>query len=154
MRFKKPFRAVPIKPDPAYLERRKILRARPPAQPTAKPNIEDEGYDRPTSPTNYQYKPARRGWGVGSIILVGFVIGVIAGGGFLALERGGLTKLGEVAVAAGIIRAREPQPGDYWPACNAAREAGAAPIYAGEPGYRPELDRDGDGIACEPYREL
>ena len=36
--------------------------------------------------------------------------------------------------------------------CAAARAAGAAPIYAGQPGYRGSLDRDGDGIACEPYR--
>jgi hypothetical protein len=39
----------------------------------------------------------------------------------------------------------------YYPNCAAAKIAGAAPIESGEPGYRPELDRDGDGIACEPY---
>ena len=27
--------------------------------------------------------------------------------------------------------------------------AGAAPLYFGEPGYRPALDRDRDGVACE-----
>ena len=32
---------------------------------------------------------------------------------------------------------------------NAAR---AAPILRGQPGYRPALDRDNDGVACEPYR--
>ena len=37
----------------------------------------------------------------------------------------------------------------YYPDCAAARRAGAAPLYAGQPGYRPGLDRDGDGIACE-----
>jgi endonuclease YncB( thermonuclease family) len=37
----------------------------------------------------------------------------------------------------------------YYENCDAARAAGAAPIYAGEPGYREGLDRDGDGIACE-----
>ncbi|MDW9450909.1 calcium-binding protein [Sinorhizobium meliloti] len=37
----------------------------------------------------------------------------------------------------------------YFPNCAAARAAGAAPIYAGEPGYRRKLDRDGDGVACE-----
>lgn len=37
----------------------------------------------------------------------------------------------------------------YYQNCTAARAAGAAPIYAGEPGYRRKLDRDGDGIACE-----
>ncbi|HTQ16173.1 excalibur calcium-binding domain-containing protein, partial [Mycobacterium sp.] len=31
----------------------------------------------------------------------------------------------------------------------AACAAGAAPIRRGQPGYRPELDRDGDGIACQ-----
>jgi hypothetical protein len=36
--------------------------------------------------------------------------------------------------------------------CDAARAAGAAPIYAGSPGYREELDGDLDGVACEPYR--
>lgn len=40
----------------------------------------------------------------------------------------------------------------YYPNCNAARAAGAAPIYAGQPGYRSEMDGDSDGIACEPYR--
>jgi len=40
----------------------------------------------------------------------------------------------------------------YFPNCDAARAADAAPLYRGEPGYRPPLDRDGDGVACEPYR--
>ena len=40
----------------------------------------------------------------------------------------------------------------YYPNCTAARRAGAAPLYRGDPGYRPPLDRDQDGIACEPYR--
>lgn len=41
----------------------------------------------------------------------------------------------------------------YYPSCAAARAAGAAPITIGHPGYRPELDADNDGIACEPYRD-
>lgn len=36
--------------------------------------------------------------------------------------------------------------------CDAARAAGAAPVRVGEPGYGSHLDRDGDGIGCEPYR--
>lgn len=36
--------------------------------------------------------------------------------------------------------------------CTEARTAGAAPVYRGQPGYGPHLDRDGDGIGCEPYR--
>ncbi len=38
---------------------------------------------------------------------------------------------------------------EYYPNCSAARAAGAAPIRAGDPGYRAGLDRDGDGVACE-----
>lgn len=41
------------------------------------------------------------------------------------------------------------QSGVYYANCTEARNAGAAPIYAGQPGYRPALDRDNDGIACE-----
>lgn len=33
--------------------------------------------------------------------------------------------------------------------CSEARAAGAAPLYAGQPGYSTKLDRDGDGVACE-----
>jgi hypothetical protein len=40
-------------------------------------------------------------------------------------------------------------PSAYYANCTEARQAGAAPIYRGQPGYRPALDRDGDGIACE-----
>lgn len=55
----------------------------------------------------------------------------------------------------------EPQPpapaepalpgGDvYYENCAAARAAGAAPLYKGQPGYRPGLDRGGEeGVACE-----
>lgn len=37
----------------------------------------------------------------------------------------------------------------YYDNCTAARDAGAAPVYAGEAGYGRHLDRDGDGIGCE-----
>lgn len=40
-------------------------------------------------------------------------------------------------------------PGVYYANCAAARAAGAAPMYLGEPGYRPALDRDKDGKACD-----
>jgi flagellar biosynthesis GTPase FlhF len=33
--------------------------------------------------------------------------------------------------------------------CKQARSAGAAPLYRGQQGYSSELDRDGDGVACE-----
>ena len=42
-----------------------------------------------------------------------------------------------------------PAQSAYYPNCAAARSAGAAPLYAGDPGYSSKLDRDGDGVACE-----
>ncbi|MFI8996171.1 excalibur calcium-binding domain-containing protein [Streptomyces sp. NPDC053542] len=42
-------------------------------------------------------------------------------------------------------------PSPYYDVCADAREAGAAPIQSGEPGYADHLDRDHDGTACEPY---
>jgi hypothetical protein len=35
----------------------------------------------------------------------------------------------------------------YYSGCNEVRAAGLAPLYRGEPGYRPEMDGDDDGIA-------
>lgn len=52
------------------------------------------------------------------------------------------------------VRQHAAPAGAYYPGCNAARAAGVAPIYEGEPGYRPELDGDSDGIACEPHRQF
>ncbi|MET0908517.1 MAG: excalibur calcium-binding domain-containing protein, partial [Ilumatobacteraceae bacterium] len=40
-------------------------------------------------------------------------------------------------------------PGAYYANCAAVRAAGAAPLYSSQPGYRPALDGDGDGVACE-----
>ncbi|MDR6415652.1 DUF1524 domain-containing protein [Pseudarthrobacter sulfonivorans] len=37
----------------------------------------------------------------------------------------------------------------YYANCSAAKAAGAAPILAGQAGYRAALDRDADGVACE-----
>lgn len=55
-----------------------------------------------------------------------------------------------VAKAAPPVGLKPPTPAEpYYVNCTAARLAGAAPIFRGEPGYRPALDRDNDGIACE-----
>lgn len=44
----------------------------------------------------------------------------------------------------------EPEPDSvYYKNCAAARAAGAAPVYRGDPGYAKHLDRDGHGIGCE-----
>ena len=35
--------------------------------------------------------------------------------------------------------------------CDEAWAAGSTPIRRGQPGYSPQLDADGNGLACEPY---
>ncbi|WP_018686997.1 excalibur calcium-binding domain-containing protein [Actinokineospora enzanensis] len=43
-----------------------------------------------------------------------------------------------------------PPPAEvYYKNCAAAKAAGAAPIHRGQPGYRSQLDGDGDGTACD-----
>lgn len=86
--------------------------------------------------------------------------GAVLGSALGMHETGGLAKAGtfvgavakDVAVSQGIMRANTPQPGAYYRYCADARAAGVAPLRIGEPGYSPHLDRDGDGMACEPYR--
>ncbi|WP_243118347.1 excalibur calcium-binding domain-containing protein [Actinomyces wuliandei] len=45
--------------------------------------------------------------------------------------------------------AEPPRSDVYYENCQEARDAGATPIYQGDPGYRDRLDRDKDGVACE-----
>jgi hypothetical protein len=67
-----------------------------------------------------------------------------------------------VAIAAGIIGLGAvvavprllgsdgaPSIDVFYENCTEARAAGPTPIRRGEPGYRPALDRDNDGLACE-----
>lgn len=122
MSFKKPFRAVPIREGQRYRKQR----------------------------VRRQQSQAVR-------LLTGAALaGAVIGAGSVAMsENGAASVIGSmksVAVSAGIMRANTPQPGAYYPGCDAARAAGVAPLYAGEPGYREGMDGDGDGIACEPYR--
>ncbi len=42
----------------------------------------------------------------------------------------------------------EPNTDVYYENCSDVRAAGAAPIRRGDPGWREDLDRDGDGQAC------
>ena len=44
----------------------------------------------------------------------------------------------------------EVEESAYYANCNAARAAGKAPLYPGQPGYRKELDPQDTGIACQP----
>ena len=93
---------------------------------------------------------------VTSFLVGGVAIGAVAGIGSVATTPNGraviAARASNAAIVFGLKRQREPQLGDYWSGCRDARAAGTAPIYRGEPGYRPEMDGDDDGIACEPYR--
>jgi hypothetical protein len=52
-------------------------------------------------------------------------------------------------VPVAVPAAPAPAPAAYYANCSAAKAAGAAPLYRGQPGYSSSLDRDGDGVACE-----
>ncbi|MET3824445.1 hypothetical protein ABIC16_000138 [Sphingomonas sp. PvP055] len=83
------------------------------------------------------------------------VLGVAVGLGSTTTSPSGPAALGDqaqqLAVSTGLKRQRAPQAGDAWGGCNDARSAGTFPIYRGEPGYRTDMDGDGDGVACEPH---
>jgi micrococcal nuclease len=61
---------------------------------------------------------------------------------------------GRPSLAAARLRPRAPAAnGAYrFRSCAAARAAGVAPMRRGDGAYNPNLDGDGDGIACEPFR--
>jgi hypothetical protein len=48
-----------------------------------------------------------------------------------------------------VQRAQSIEGDVYYSSCAAAHAEGRINIRRGEPGYRPALDRDDDGIACE-----
>jgi hypothetical protein len=57
------------------------------------------------------------------------------------------------AVPANSLASGRSSPGSRaFRNCAEARAAGAAPVKRGDPGYGPHLDRDNDGVGCEPYR--
>ncbi len=122
MSFKKPFRAVPVRLGPYH--QAKQLRQQ----------------------LSWVAKI------MGMAILSGIGMGCLMG----IYQRGDLSRIpsaaSEFAISLGLTRRSTPQSGDYWSGCNDARVAGVTPLYIGEPGYRPEMDGDSDGVACEPYR--
>lgn len=122
MSFRKPFKAVPIKPGSRY------RRAQPERARNATPKV--------------------------PLLLQAALLGSVIGIGSLAFTADGraILSAGLRPAAAPDGQTREPQAGDYWADCAAARRAGVSSIRDGEPGYREEMDGDGDGVACEPYR--
>jgi hypothetical protein len=87
---------------------------------------------------------------VGRVLGIAIVAGVAIAIGSVVLERPATSLWRLATETAEKTEAREHTV--YYARCDDARAAGAAPIYAGEPGYRAGLDGDGDGIACEPHR--
>ena len=49
-------------------------------------------------------------------------------------------------------RLRDTAPTHPFRNCDEARAHGAAPVRRGDPGYGAHLDRDNDGVGCEPRR--
>lgn len=74
-----------------------------------------------------------------------------------AADRAAADQAAQAAAAQQAPQAPAPAPvavpaapaAAYYANCTAAKAAGAAPLYRGQPGYRSALDRDGDGVACE-----
>lgn len=67
-------------------------------------------------------------------------------------EHGTGDDMGQAPLGPGLTPKRGerlPSSGASYQNCAAAHAAGAAPLYRGDPGYRSQLDRDGDGVACE-----
>lgn len=55
-------------------------------------------------------------------------------------------------VAAGIFSAPAASADPPYRNCKEAHADGRYNIPSSDPAYRSELDRDGDGYACEPYK--
>lgn len=59
---------------------------------------------------------------------------------------------GRRRIPSGMAPPANPEASWSYRNCAAARAAGAAPLYRGQPGYGSHMDGDNDGIACEPFR--
>lgn len=87
------------------------------------------------------------------LILAALILGL--GGGYLWSKESRPTP----AEAMNTAKAPSAKPGQtaheieetgYYADCDAAEKAGKSPLWTGQPGYRKELDPDGDGLACTP----
>ena len=92
-------------------------------------------------------KPRRGKRSFTSQLLIGMAVV-----GFIGWQAAPELKSGWAFATSSPEQIQERESSAYYPNCSAARAAGVAPIHAGEPGYREEMDGDLDGIACEPYR--
>lgn len=121
MSFKKPFRAVPIEVGKHYQKQRE---------------------------RRQQSQAARL---LAGAVFAGAAVGVVS----VAVSADGLAgaavQVQSLFASKATSSTGTTPSGAYYQRCDAARAAGVAPLRRGEPGYREALDRDGDGIACEPH---
>ena len=59
------------------------------------------------------------------------------------------TAIGGALLSGALLGCAAANADAYYENCTAAWNAGVTPLYEGDPGYAPHLDRDNDGIACE-----
>ena len=57
--------------------------------------------------------------------------------------------IGGALLSGALLGAGAASADVYYKNCSEARDAGVTPLYEGDHGYAPHLDRDSDGIACE-----
>ena len=57
--------------------------------------------------------------------------------------------VGAALISGALLGAGSANADVYYKNCSEARAAGVIPLYEGDAGYAPHLDRDNDGIACE-----
>ena len=92
-------------------------------------------------------KPRSANQSFASQLLIGMAVA-----GFIGWQAAPELKSGWTFATSSPEQIQQREASVYYPNCSAARAADVAPIRAGEPGYREEMDGDLDGIACESYR--
>ena len=105
------------------------------------------GYSKNVVRLRGQRRPRRGRQNFASQLLIGMAVA-----GFIGWQAAPELKAGWTFATSSPEQIQQRESSAYYPNCGAARAAGVAPIHAGEPGYRDEMDGDLDGIACEPYR--
>lgn len=75
------------------------------------------------------------------------ILGLLVVGGWAVMQR---VQVGPESLP-GAHQLQGFDDGFEYRNCAAARAAGDAPLRRGQPGYGPHLDRDNDGVGCEPY---
>jgi hypothetical protein len=102
-----------------------------------------------------RFNPKRHKWPTGPIVTLGLSIGLLLGLAFIVFTD---PRAAEPAPTLPVLKAfldeRDAKllariPPNGFRSCAQARAAGFKEIYNGERAYRPELDADRDGKACE-----